>query len=96
MLLTEAGLVYSFGNGDEGRLGHDDEESQLAPCVVESLRSVKVVAVSAGCVTSLAVAAGGAAYGWGVGSDETLGLGLSDNQLTPLQYPRAQLRVREQ
>eukprot|EP00966_Prymnesium_polylepis_P222662 5150996-Prymnesium_polylepis.1 len=64
MLLTEAGLVYSFGNGGQGRLGHGDVEHQMTRRVIESLRSVKVAAVSGGCVTSLAVAAGGVAFGW--------------------------------
>ena len=29
--LTERGGVYTFGNGEDGRLGHGDEENQLAP-----------------------------------------------------------------
>ena len=29
--LTEGGGVYTFGHGGDGRLGHRDEEDQLAP-----------------------------------------------------------------
>jgi alpha-tubulin suppressor-like RCC1 family protein len=96
MLLTEAGAVYSFGCGEEGQLGHSDMEHQSTPRMIEALRGVNVTAIAAGSATSLAVAAGRTAYGWGSGSEEdtTLGLGLSEAQLTPLQYPSAQLRVR--
>ena len=96
MLLTEAGAVYSFGCGEEGQLGHSDMEHQSTPRMIEALRGVNVTAIAAGSATSLAVAAGRTAYGWGSGSEEdtTLGLGLSEAQLTPLQYPSAQLRMR--
>jgi len=97
MRLTEAGLVYSFGCGGAGRLGHNNTDDQPEPRIIEALRGVKVSAIAAGYHTSLAVAAGGAAYGWGSGEDARLGLGLTDHQLTvtPLQYPTAQLRLQE-
>ena len=90
MLLTEAGAIYSFGEGSYGRLGHNNTDDQREPQIVEALRDVKVSAIAAGIRTNLAVAAGGAAYGWGYGGDATLGLGLTENQLTPLQYPSLQ------
>jgi alpha-tubulin suppressor-like RCC1 family protein len=93
VLLTEAGVIYSFGEGDYGPLGHNSTDTELEPRIVEALRSVKVCAIVAGAHMSHAVAAGGAAYGWGYGEDATLGLGLTQDQLTPLQYPGLQLRV---
>ena len=95
MVLTEAGVVYSFGVGEAGRLGHNDEDHQYTPRIVEALQGVNVSAIAGGSATSYAVASGGAAYGWGYGEDESLGLGLSEHQLVPLQYPSDQLRVRE-
>eukprot|EP00966_Prymnesium_polylepis_P307453 7104881-Prymnesium_polylepis.1 len=91
MLLTEAGVVYSFGCGDCGPLGHNNQDGQQVPKGIEALHGVKVSAIAAGCMTSLAVAAHGAAYGWGCGEDASL---IHEHQLTPMQYPTTQLHVR--
>ena len=40
------------------------------------------------------MAASGMAYGWGDGGDETLGLGLTEYRLTPMQYPAEQVRMK--
>eukprot|EP00966_Prymnesium_polylepis_P080574 1867120-Prymnesium_polylepis.1 len=48
MLLTEAGVIYSFGEGDYGPLGHNSTDTELEPRIVEALRSVKVCAIVAG------------------------------------------------
>ena len=37
MVLTADGQVLSFGRGDDGRLGHGDEEQQLVPKQLLSL-----------------------------------------------------------
>jgi alpha-tubulin suppressor-like RCC1 family protein len=87
LVLSEDGVVYSFGDGEYGKLGHGDEEQQRTPKAIESLQSVKVSSIAAGEDTSLAVAVSGVAYGWGCGEDAKLGLGLAEDQLTPLQYP---------
>jgi len=34
---TEAGQIFTFGNGDDGRLGHGGEEDELVPRLVEAL-----------------------------------------------------------
>ena len=36
--LTTAGLVYTWGNGDHGKLGHGHSDKLLAPCIVKSLK----------------------------------------------------------
>eukprot|EP00966_Prymnesium_polylepis_P214068 4958142-Prymnesium_polylepis.1 len=94
LVLSEDGVVYSFGDGAHGRLGHGDVDLQSTPKAVEALRGVKVSSIAVGRSTSLEVAADGVAYGWGYGeADERLGLRLAEDQLTPLQYPTEQLRV---
>ena len=87
LVLTEAGAVPSLGDGGYGPLGHGDDERQDTPKVTEALRGWRVTAVAAGACHSLCVLQDGRVFGWGVGEDETLGLQLTDNQLTPLEYP---------
>ena len=35
LVLSEARVVYSFGFGDGGKLGHGDEEDQLTPKAID-------------------------------------------------------------
>ena len=45
--VSAAGTVYTWGMGDEGRLGHGDEEGSLVPKQVQALaehRGLSVVA----------------------------------------------------
>jgi len=69
-------VVFSFGIGSDGRLGHGDEENQLFPRPIEVLRGKRVHTITAGGVTSLAETASGHIYGWGDSSREvSLGIG---------------------
>ena len=38
MVVTDGGAVLSFGGGDDGELGHGDEEDQFEPKEIEGLR----------------------------------------------------------
>ena len=38
LVLTDGGTVLSFGQGEDGKLGHGDQEDQLVPKVIEALR----------------------------------------------------------
>ena len=53
--LSEAGHVFTWGNGEDGQLGHGDEENQRAPRQVEAGRfgGEKVVFVAAGAALGL-------------------------------------------
>jgi len=84
LALTADGAVWSWGWGDESRLGHGDEQLvQLLPKKVEALAGERVVAVSAGDCHSLALTADGAAWSWGYGEDGQLGHGDWQDQLLP-------------
>ena len=48
MVWTEGGEVYTFGSGEQGRLGHGGTERELVPRVVEALAGKKVVGAAAG------------------------------------------------
>ena len=42
---SDEGVVYSFGFGQEGRLGHGDEAWQQTPKVIEALQGVHISVV---------------------------------------------------
>ena len=48
LVLTAGGAVFAFGCGEEGRLGHNDEEDYYVPKLVEALRGQRVAQVAAG------------------------------------------------
>ena len=96
LAITESGALYSWGDGDHGKLGHGDEELQDdayldLPKRVAALQGVCCVA--AGACHTVAVAKNGTAHGWGVGEDETLGLQLTENRNTPLEDKALRLAV---
>jgi alpha-tubulin suppressor-like RCC1 family protein len=81
--LSEAGRVFTWGRGEDGRLGHNDRKNQLAPRQVEPGRFAppggpggqgeRVVFVAAGVGHTAAVTAGGRLYTWGYGQFGQLG-----------------------
>eukprot|EP00966_Prymnesium_polylepis_P130790 3025205-Prymnesium_polylepis.1 len=68
LALSEHGVVYSFGRGDYGRLGHGDGEDLLTPRATEGLLGVRACAVAAGGNHSLVLAASGAVYSFRLGT----------------------------
>jgi hypothetical protein len=82
--LTDQGLLYSWGGGDKGQLGHGDENSQNMPQIVEALRGKKVVKVGAGMHHTMALLDNGDVYSWGSGEYGRLGHDDEQMQTTPL------------
>ncbi|KAF0697163.1 Aste57867_12157 [Aphanomyces stellatus] len=76
LLRTRTGLVYSFGSGDCGRLGHGDTSARASPTLVHALRGDVVVGIAAGRDHSICVSQDGAAYAFGWGEGGRLGLGV--------------------
>ena len=89
--LSEVGHIFTWGSGILGRLGHGNEERQLAPRQVDPARfgGEKVAFVAAGGSHTLAVAAGGHLYSWGYGEYGRLGHGDTTNRLVPTLVPTA-------
>ena len=83
LAIAANGAVWSWGRGDNGQLGHGDEEDRLLPKKVEALAGQRVVAVSAGWLHSLVLTANGAVWSWGNGGWGQLGHGNYEDQLLP-------------
>jgi alpha-tubulin suppressor-like RCC1 family protein len=73
MVLTSEGGVWTWGDGDNGRLGHGNTDRQNVPKRVGGLTNVTDIA--SGGDHSLAVGEGGAVYTWGLNPFGQLGLG---------------------
>ena len=84
LALTADGAVWSWGDGDCGKLGHSDEQRQLLPKKIEAFAGRHVAAVAAGSQHSLAITADDAVFAWGKGVRGCLGHGDDlSNQLLP-------------
>ena len=83
LALTDAGHVYSWGNGFGRRLGHSDEQDQLTPRLVETLHNERLVAVAAGNYHGLALTDTGCVYSWGHGICGVLGHGDEHDHAMP-------------
>ncbi|BFG02621.1 probable E3 ubiquitin-protein ligase HERC2 [Drosophila madeirensis] len=74
--------AYSWGNGEDHRLGHGDTHARAVPTKITTLdRCVK--AVFCGCSYSAAITCSGNLYTWGRGTYARLGHGNSDDQPLP-------------
>lgn len=68
------GLVYSWGQGEGGLLGHGTTNTQQTPKVIEALRSLHVASVVSGGLHTLALTKQGHVYSWGRGEGGQLGI----------------------
>ncbi|MBE36334.1 MAG: hypothetical protein CMI16_12400 [Opitutaceae bacterium] len=92
-VLTEGGVVYTFGEGDYGQLGHGDEEDQLAPRRVsatwfrldESVEGPgeRIVMVATGFQHTVALSEAGHVFTWGLNSNGQLGHDDLDDYILP-------------
>lgn len=64
MAVTDTGAVYSWGDGEYGKLGRGGSEGCKTPKLVEKLQGYDVVRVYCGGQFSAALTKGGAVYTW--------------------------------
>jgi alpha-tubulin suppressor-like RCC1 family protein len=82
-VVSAEGELFTFGSGDNGRLGHGDRTDRRSPCRVDGLRGVFVKRVCAGSVHTCVLDDMGRVYSFG--KHEYSGHGLSQDVLSPLE-----------
>ncbi|ETV89424.1 hypothetical protein H257_00711 [Aphanomyces astaci] len=75
VVLDDKGDVYTWGRGDDGRLGHGDNGWKFVPRLVESLQTKQIKQVTCGSYHTAAVTVSGELYTWGGGMYGKLGHG---------------------
>eukprot|EP00936_MAST-01D_sp_MAST-1D-sp1_P001484 g1484.t1 len=83
LLVCRQGALYSFGCGEDGRLGHGDTQNCQMPQRVKALESIAVADAAAGDRHSLVLSADGTVYSFGCGSRGQLGHGDRERRLIP-------------
>ncbi|XP_067901927.1 probable E3 ubiquitin-protein ligase HERC3 isoform X2 [Heterodontus francisci] len=84
-VLTKDGLVFTFGAGSYGQLGHNSTKDEMKPHLVGYLFGSKVSQIACGSYHTLVfVPSSGKIYSFGRGDKGQLGNGETNNQLVPL------------
>ncbi|XP_038055580.1 E3 ubiquitin-protein ligase HERC2-like [Patiria miniata] len=83
LALSIEGEVYSWGEGEDGKLGHGNRTQCDRPRVIESLRGKEVVNIACGGAHSACMTSSGELFTWGKGRYGRLGHGDSEDQLRP-------------
>ena len=80
--VTADGVLYTWGSGTDGKLGHGNAESVYTPKVLSAVNNAQHVVCSSS--HTLAIAEGGTkVYSWGGGSYGKLGHGNTSSQNAP-------------
>ncbi|GFT97548.1 e3 ubiquitin-protein ligase HERC2 [Nephila pilipes] len=83
LALTVHGEVYSWGEGDDGKLGHGTRNSCDRPKKIESISGKEVIDIACGGAHSACITSSGELFTWGKGRYGRLGHGDSEEQLKP-------------
>lgn len=83
LALTEDGNVYSWGDGDFGKLGRGGSEGSMVPHEIERLSGIGVIQIECGAQFSLALTKSGEVWTWGKGDYFRLGHGTDQHVRKP-------------
>jgi alpha-tubulin suppressor-like RCC1 family protein len=85
LVVSAEGHVWTFGCGDFGCLGLNDEQDRLVPTLLaaEVFEGSKIVTVAAGGYHNMAVGESGALWAWGKGYSGQMGLGDINDRRVP-------------
>lgn len=96
LVLGRDARVYACGAKEYGACGVEGEgDVVVSPIEVEALKDVEASSVAAGIYTSYVVAADGALWSWGTGTNNALGHGDEEDHLTPEKVQAKQLEKRK-
>ncbi|KAB1279055.1 E3 ubiquitin-protein ligase HERC2 [Camelus dromedarius] len=84
LAVTENGQVWSWGDGDYGKLGRGGSDGCKTPKLIEKLQDLDVVKVRCGSQFSIALTKDGQVYSWGKGDNQRLGHGTEEH----VRYPK--------
>lgn len=76
-------VVYSWGWGDFGRLGHGDSSDLFIPQAIKTLQGLRIKQIACGDSHCLAVTINGEVQSWGRNQNGQLGLGNTEDSLVP-------------
>ena len=84
--VTADGVIYTWGNGNFGRLGYVDILKQTVPRQVVELKSHKIAKLSLGNYHAAAITEHGVLFSWGRGNSGQLGCGnqLNEDSVKPV------------
>ncbi|POM68765.1 Regulator of chromosome condensation (RCC1)-like protein [Phytophthora palmivora] len=85
LAITDAGELYTWGSGEDGRLGHGDMRDRAVPRKVMSLLRESVIGASCGGAHTAVLTTKGAVFTFGRGRNGRLGLGDNKWRDTPHQ-----------
>ncbi|KAG3052826.1 hypothetical protein PC121_g17115 [Phytophthora cactorum] len=85
LAITDAGELYTWGSGEDGRLGHGDMRDRAVPRKVMSLLRESVASASCGGAHTAVLTAKGTVFSFGRGRNGRLGLGDNKWRDTPHQ-----------
>lgn len=81
--LTDEGEVFTWGRGDDGRLGHGDKSWRLVPRLVAQLQGNTIREIACGSYDTAAITVSGELFTWGGGMYGKLGIGNEEGQSSP-------------
>lgn len=83
LALSSDGEVFSWGEGEDGKLGHGNRDSYDRPKLIEALSGIGVIDIACGSAHSACITSQGHVLTWGKGRYGRLGHGDSEDQLQP-------------
>ena len=81
--MTSRGMLWSWGRGEYGQLGHGDQQNRDVPMAIESLKEVPVSSAGCGWGHTMITTAKGEVMTWGFGGKGQLGHGDTTRHLVP-------------